>query len=64
MSLSQLPPVNPLAHVHVYDPTPSMHVAPFLHGLGFAQSSMFFSQLVPLKPMVHLQLYLFSKSVH
>lgn len=56
MSLSQLPPVNPLAHVHVYDPTPSVHVAPFLHGLGFAQSSMFISQLVPLKPMVHLQL--------
>ena len=30
---SQFGPVNPGGHVHVYDLTPSVHVAPFLHGL-------------------------------
>ena len=31
---SQLTPVKPESHSHMYESTPSVHVPPFIHGLG------------------------------
>jgi hypothetical protein len=40
-SVSHVTPFQPVAQLHVYELTPSMHVPLFLHGVD-AQSSMLF----------------------
>ena len=52
---SQPVPSYPASHVHVYDPSLSLHVASSWHGLlAGAHSSTSFWQVVPYQPAVHV----------
>ena len=48
--------MKPLAQVHVYDETPFVQVAPFLHGAE-AQLSIKVAQVVPVYPAAQVHLY-------
>jgi hypothetical protein len=50
---------NANAHLHLYASTPSLQVAPFMHGLE-VHSSMSVSQLEPEKPATQEHLYAFA----
>jgi hypothetical protein len=59
----QLIPEYPATHAHVWELTPSEHLAPFLHGLE-AQSSILISQLVPEYPATHAHVWELTPSEH